>query len=267
MRKWILLILLVLPQIGFSQSQTERAQKQAKVIEKRTQSQPQYTPNPQRPNYNPQFQRRVYTPYYYNPYVWGYTPYWNPHRNWDGREYIISTNQPNTKPQTPPLRVSMGVIGEVTTQTPTLNPYLIIGGKHFLMLQLGFGGGNSYPYYDNIYLWEVEEWEDEYIGTNQKRREGSIAIGTTIQRFSPYIGIGFPSITKWDIYYDETYTLSSPRDLGYYSINKAIENRTNLKLGLIYGWDSFEALLQISSFEGLSFGDGLRLGLGIGIKL
>jgi hypothetical protein len=131
------------------------------------------------------------------------------------------------------------------------------------MTQYHWGGWNSFPHYDNIYQWEVDEWEDEFINTQTGRREFSIGLGTTIQRVSPFIAVGFPTITKWDIYMDETYTLSSPRDLGYYSINERRETKTNLKLGVLYGWDSFEALLQISSFEG----DGLRLGLGIGIKL
>ena len=259
------IILLILSTQSYGQS-SEKAQKQAKVIERRTQSTPQY--NPQRNNNgNNNWNRntqRVYTPYYYEPY---YNPYWNPYRRWDNRTYIVSSDRTPPKSQTPPLRASVGVLSEVTTQTPTIAPYLILGGKTFLMTQYHFGGGNSFPYYPNIYQWEVDEWEDEFINTQIQRREFSIGLGTTIKRFSPYVGVGFPTITKWDIYMDETYTLSSPRDLGYYSINKDRETKTNLKLGVLYGWDSFEALLQISSFEGLSFGDGLRLGLGIGIKL
>jgi hypothetical protein len=253
---FLFLLLLTSPLYG---QNTERAQKQVKVIEKRTQSTPQYTPNNNRPI--PQNQR-IYRPYYYNPIVWGYTPYWNPYRSWDGREYIITTDNSITSPK-PPLRVSVGVLSEVTTQQPTIAPYLILGGKTFLITQYHFGGGNPSIYYNNIYQWEVDEWEDEFINTQQQRREFVIGLGTTIKRVSPYIGMGFPTITQWDIYKDETYTLSSQSDLGYYSINKEVRTKMNLKFGVLYGWDSFETLLQISSFGG----DGLRIGLGIGIKL
>ena len=255
------IILLLISTQSYGQS-SEKAQKQAKVIERREQSTPQYQ-TPQRPSYNPRPQR-IYTPYYYDPY---FHPYWNPYRRWDNRTYIVSSDRTPRQSQRPPLRVSVGVLSEVTTHQPTIAPYLILGGKTFLISEYHWGGGNSFPYYPNIYQWEVDEWEDEFINTQTGRREFSIGLGTTIKRVSPFIGVGFPTITKWDIYKDETHTLSSPRDLGYYSINKDTETKTNLKLGVLWGWDSFETLLQISSFEGLSFGDGLRLGLGIGIKL
>ena len=254
---FILLLILSTPTYG---QVTERAQKQAKVIEQRTQSKPQYTPNrPQNRPYNRPPQ--VYQPYYYNPMVWGYTPYWNPNRNWDGREYIITTDNNRIQSQRNPLRVSIGVLSEVTTQQPTISPYLILGGKTFLMTQYHWGGWNSFPYYDNIYQWEVEEWEDEFINTQTQRREFVIGLGTTIQRVSPFVGVGFPTITKWDIYMDETYTLSSPRDLGYYSINERKQTKANIKLGMLYGWERFEGIVQ------LSLGDELRFGIGLGIKL
>ena len=113
----------------------------------------------------------------------------------------------------------------------------------------------------------MEEWEDEFISTQQQRREFVIGLGTTIKRISPFVGVGFPTITKWDIYQDETYTLSSIRDLGYYSINERTQTKTNIKLGMLYGWERFEGMVQLSMFEGLSLGDGLRLGIGLGIKL
>ena len=261
---FIFILLLSTPTYGQG---TERAQKQAKVIENRTQSTQRYTPNTNQ-NDNRPYNRpmRVYRPYYYNPNIYGYTPYWNPYRSWDGREYIITTDNSKVSPQ-PPLRVSIGVLSEVTTQQPTISPYLILGGKTFLMTQYHWGGWNSFPHYDNIYQWEVEEWEDEFINTQTQRREFVIGLGTTIKRISPFVGVGFPTIKKWDIYMDETYTLSSPRDLGYYSINERKQTKANIKLGMIYGWERFEGIVQLSMFEGLSLGDGLRLGIGLGIKL
>ena len=260
---FILLSLLSTP----LHAQTERQQKQAKVIEQRQRSQPRYNPNNNNNNRpRPRPISRVYRPYYYNPMVWGYTPYWNPHRTWDGREYIMTTDTEKVS-QTPPLRVSVGVLSEVTTQQPSVGPYLTIGQRTFLILQYQWGGWNSFPYYDNIYSWEVEEWEDEFINEQRQRREIAIGLGTTIKRLSPFIGVGFPTITKWDIYEDETFTLSSPQDLGYYSINQRVDRRVNLKLGLLYGWEKVEGVIQVSAFEGLSFGDGLRIGMGIGIKL
>ena len=260
------IILLLLSTQSYGQS-SEKAQKQSKVIEHH-QSRPQYTQpnNNQNNNWN-RTPQRVYTPYYYNPNIYGWTPYWNPHRSWDNRTYIVTTDNNRIQSQRNPLRVSIGVLSEVTTQQPTIAPYLILGGKTFLMIQYHWGGWHSFPYYDNIYQWEVDEWEDEFINTQTQRREFSISLGTVIQRYSPFIGVGFPTITKWDIYMDETYTLSSPRDLGYYSINKDVETKANIKLGVLYGWDRFEGIVQLSMFEGLSLGDGLRLGIGLGIKL
>ena len=257
---FIFILLLSTPTYGQG---TERSQKQAKVIEQRTQSTQRYTPNTNsNDNYTPNRRiQRTYRPYYYNPYVYGYTPYWNPNRNWDGRDYIITTDNNRIQSQRNPLRVSIGVLSEVTTQQPTISPYLILGGKTFLMTQYHWGGWNSFPHYDNIYQWEVEEWEDEFINTQTQRREFSIGLGTTIQRVSPFVGVGFPTITKWDIYMDETYTLSSPRDLGYYSINKRKQTKANIKLGMLYGWERFEGIVQ------LSLGDELRFGIGLGIKL
>ena len=262
------IVLLLLSTQTYGQV-TERTQKQAKVIENRTQSTQRYTPNNNRnDNYTPNRRiQRTYRPYYYNPNIYGYTPYWNPYRSWDGREYIITTDSNRKQSQRPPLRVSIGVLSEVTTQQPTISPYLVLGGKTFLMTQYHWGGWNSFPYYSNIYQWEVEEWEDEFINTQTQRREFVIGIGTTMKRISPFVGVGFPTIAKWDIYMDETYTLSSPRDLGYYSINERKQTKANIKLGMIYGWERFEGIVQLSMFEGLSLGDGLRLGIGLGIKL
>ena len=266
---YFILLILFLTSPTYGQS-SERTQKQAKVIENRTQSTQRYTPNTNRnDNWNRTPNRRVqrvYRPYYYNPMVWGYTPYWNPYRNWDGREYIITTDNSKTSPQ-PPLRISVGVLSEVTTQQPTVGPYLVLGQRTFAIFQYQWGGYNSFPHYDNIYQWEVDEWEDEFINTQQQRREFVIGVGTTIKRVSPFVGVGFPTITKWDIYMDETYTLSSPQDLGYYSINQRRDTKANIKLGMLYGWERFEGMIQLSTFEGLSFGDGLRIGIGLGIKL
>jgi hypothetical protein len=252
---FLFLLLLTSPIYG---QNTERTQKQAKVIEQRAQSRPNYTPNNNRNQNRPIPQnQRIYRPYYYNPIVWGYTPYWNPYRSWDGREYIITTDNSITSPK-PPLRVSVGVLSEVTTQQPTIAPYLILGGKKFLLLQYHFTPHKEIIPYDNIYVWEVEQWGDESLGVQRNRNEFSLALGTTYGRISPFVGMGFGKETQMDGYFDETYTLASN---GRYGINKRSEGFTTMKIGLIYGWDWLEGITQIS------FGNGLRFGLGLGIKL
>lgn len=239
---------------------SESSQKQAKVIEQRQQSKPQHNPNN---NYNSRpLPPRVYTPYYYNPMVWGYTPYWNINRRWDNRTYIITTDETRIQSQQPPLRFSFGVLSEVTTQQPnTFSPYLTIGGESFLLLQYHLSIPSSYPYYDNIYPWEVQQWEDEYIGTSLDRREFVVGFGKSVKRFSPFIGLGIGTITSYDTYRDELWLLSGPQYDGYYLINKTKQTQLSAKVGTMYGWEWIEGLVQ------LSLGEEIRFGLGIGIKL
>lgn len=241
------LLIFLFTNITYGQS-TERTQKQQKVIEKRERS----TSNTIPPRVRP---------YYYQPQQWGYNPYWNPNRNWDGRTYILTNDTSKTSP-TPPLRLSVGVLSEVTTQHPnTFSPYLTIGGKNFLLLQYHYSLPNTIPHYDNIYPWEVEEWGDLQLGTPRERRELVIALGTTHRRISPYIGMGFYKISEWDAFFDETYTLSSPRDLGMYTINERVYNGISAKVGMIYGFQMWEILTQIS------MGREIRIGIGVGLKL
>lgn len=257
---FVLLLLLPLQ----LHAQGERAQKQAKVIEQRQQSQrPTYTNpnrnNNQNRNYRPV--RRVYQPYYYNPMVWGYTPYWNTNRHWDNREYILSTDTQRTQTQKPPLRFSLGLLSEVTTPTPTYGSYLTIGRETFLLVQLQTSIPSSYPYYDNIYPWEVEAWEDEYMGTARERTEVVIGGGKSVKRFSPFIGVGIGKEVVTDTYRDETFILSPRREDGYYRINQTTQSLLSAKVGTIYGWEWFEGILQVS------FGQEVRVGFGVGIKL
>jgi len=189
---------------------------------------------------------RSHHAYYYNPYI----PYWHTYRRWDNPSYTHTTNSS--------LRFSIGVLGEITTQNPTISPYLVLGRKSFIITQYHFGLPSPYPHYDNIFRWEVMEWGDEFIEMWELRREFVIGVGKSFNRISPFVGVGFPTIIKSDVYKDELYILSPT---GYYSIDKRMNTNVNLKIGALYEWNSIEALLQITLF------DGLRIGLGIGIKL
>lgn len=254
------IVLLLFTQTTYGQS-TERTQKQAKVIEKRTQSTQPIRSNPNPIRTQPPQRIRTQRPYYYNPYVYGYTPYWNTNRSWDNRTYIVTTDENRIQSQSPPLRVSFGVLSEVTTQNPTLGGYLTIGGESFLLLQYHLSIPTSYPYYDNIYQWEVDEWEDRYLGIASQRKEFVIGFGKSFKRFSPFSGIGIGRVTKWDTYEDETYILSPYRLGGGYLINQTNETQLSAKLGVMYGWEWFEGLLQ------LTLGKEFGIGFGVGIKL
>mgnify|MGYP001049660586 CR=1 FL=1 len=255
------LLIFLFTNITYGQS-TEKTQKQQKVIQKRERSTPSTSNTPSNTILPPRPPRvRAYRPYYYQPQQWGYNPYWNPNRSWDGRTYILTNDTSKTSP-TPPLRLSVGVLSEVTTQNPnTFSPYLTIGGKTFLLLQYHYSLPNTIPHYDNIYPWEVEEWGDELMGTPMERRELVIALGTTHRRISPYIGMGFYKISEWDSFFDETYTLSSRSEGGLYTINERVYNGISAKVGMIYGFEIWEILTQIS------MGRELRIGIGIGLKL
>ena len=254
-------ILLFLLTTHSLHAQTEREQKQAKVIENRQQSTQPPRSNPQPIRTRPPQRIRRYQPYYYNPNIYGYTPYWNPNRSWDNRTYIVTTDENRLKSQSPPLRVSFGVLSEVTTQNPTLGGYLTIGGESFLLLQYHLSIPTQYPYYDNIYQWEVDEWEDRYLGIASQRKEFVIGFGKSFKRFSPFSGIGIGRVTKWDTYEDETYILSPYRLGGGYLINQTNETQLSAKLGVMYGWEWFEGLLQ------LTLGREFGIGFGVGIKL
>ena len=216
------------------------------------QSPPRYTPNQNQTPYRQS--TRVYQPYYYNPYLY---PYWNPYRTWDNRTYIVTSDNSLTSPN-PPLRVSVGVLSEVTTHQPTLSPYMTLGGESFVLLQYHFSLSTPYPYYPNIYTWEVESWGDESHGVQSNRNEFVIGVGKAMGRFSPFVGMGFGRVKEVDGYFDETYTLSTS---GLYGINQRIERVKTIKIGTIYQWKSIESLGQIS------LGREFRIGLGIGIKL
>lgn len=252
------LLIFLFTNITYGQS-TEKTQKQQKVIEKRERSTPIISNTPSNTIRSPRV--RAYRPFYYQPQQWGYTPYWNPNRSWDGRTYILTNDTSKISP-TPPLRISVGVLSEVTIQNPnTFSPYLTIGGKNFLLLQYHFSTPNTIPHYNNIYPWEVEEWGDLPMGTPMEREELVLALGTTHRRISPYIGMGFYKISEWDSFFDETYILSSLNEGGLYTINERIYRGISAKVGMIYGFQIWEILTQIS------MGREIRIGMGIGLKL
>jgi hypothetical protein len=269
--KWGWVPYLLLLSVSLHGQSSERTQKQAKVIEHRQQSQSNQTTYTQgyqqgytrgyNDNFNNGFRGR--TPYYYDPTIWGYTPYWNPYRRWNGREYIITKDNDKVSPR-PPMRISVGVLSEVTTQQSTLSPYLVLGTKTFGFIQYHMGGLNNYPYYNNIYPWEVEAWEDESMGLLRQRRELVLGIGSSVERVSPFVGIGFGMEKEWDSFFDETYTLSST---GIYTISERSTTIASIKVGTMYHWDRWEIMTQLSIPYGMDLQTGMRLGLGMGLKL
>lgn len=240
-------IFLLFTQPLFSQTETE--QKQQKVIE-RKQSSSQST-NHQNNSSN----RRDYR---WNQNQINYNPYGNRGR-WNGREWIIIEHR-NPLPPSPPLKVSVGVLSEVTNRKPTIAPYLKMGRTSFMLLQYNFSSNSNVPYYNNINLWEVQQWEDESLGNDWNRTEFSIGFGTKIDNYlSPFVMIGYANQHKYSVYNDETLTLSSD---GKYSIDKINESGYTLKLGsFIEIHKTLELLTQ------LSVGSEVRFGIGIGIKL
>lgn len=177
----------------------------------------------------------------------------------DRREYII---QP--KPQSQPLNVSLGMLSEVTTQQPTLAPYLRLGNEVFGLIQYHIGGGNGYEHYDNIYRWEIQEWRDEFRGEERERGEFVFALGKKLGNLAPFIGLGFGKETQWEVYYDETQTLSQN---GLYTINETRREVRTIKIGGIVEGKTWEIITQISLPYGDENKNKLRFGIGIGIQL
>ncbi len=268
---FVFVLLLALPIVSTGQS--EREQKIRKVEESRTNNSPINSPN--NSNFNQGYQsgyqngyndglwrNRYRTPYYYNPYNVGYYPYWNTHRTWDRRDYVMTTD-PNLlqSNNSKPFRLSFGFIAEMDYFQYQLSPYLILGGESFFIAQYHMTLPLMYPYYDNIETWEVQAWGDESAGRIETKTDFSIGGGRTINRFSPFATIGIAFRKKYDAYYDETFILSSVNQDGIYLINKQRETNMSIRAGVLYHWEFLELLAQ-ARFDG-RFG----LGLGAGIKL
>ena len=257
------IILITLLPLNLNGQSTEESQKRVKVMEKREMERSTITVPPTTPieRGNTILRPRVYQPYYYHPQQWGYNPYWNPYRSWDGRTYILTNDTSKLSP-TPPLRISFGILSEVTTPNPnTISPYLIIGREGFLILQYHVSLPNTIPHYHNIYSWEVEQWGDEPMGTPMEVEEFFFGFGRNHKRVSVFLGMGFYKFTTWDAFFDETYTLASYRQGGIYTINEQEIRNINSKIGLIYGFQRWELMTQIS------MGMDVRFGMGIGLKL
>lgn len=200
--------------------------------------------------------------YYYNPNRIGVNPYWNTNRVWDGRTYVM-TNDDNLikKNKSEPIRLNMGVLFETDFSTYTYSPYLAIGREGFLLLQYHVSQVNDYPYYSNIETYEVIDWGDEFNKTIVERREFSIGYGKSVDRFSPFVMIGFPKVTTYDSYYDEFFVLSPESQDGIYSINKRITNPVSLRFGTFYSFRNLDFVTQIR-YDG-----NFAVGIGLGFKL
>jgi hypothetical protein len=252
-------------------AQSERDQKIQKVQEKKSQR-----TNVNNNNYNQGYQNGYNnginegrwnngwnrTPYYYNPYDVGYYPYWNVNRRWGGREYFMTTDSDLIqKNNSKPMRLSFGVIVEQDAFQSQMSPYIITGGKTFMVIQYHTTLPIIYPYYDNISTWEVEDWGDESAGNVETKGDFSIGAGRTMERFSPYMTVGITTRKIYNSYYDEFYVLSSESQNGIYLINQQILTNMSIRGGFLYHWNYLELIGQVR-YDG-RFG----IGAGLGIKL
>jgi len=275
MRNIVFLMCLLLTQFSYAQNNNESGEVQQKIrkVEERRSNTNSFTnpntnPNTnynyQRPNsyYGPYYNRPV-TPYYYSPYQWGCTPYWNPNRTWSRKSYVMTTDESllRSNTQKPPIRFSLGLLTEADHELITFSPYLTIGRKNFMIMQYHFTVVEQYPYYNNIQTWEVMQWEDEYQGQTRTKGEFAIGMGTSVERLSPFIMIGFPTTRTYDNYFDETYILSSPSNGGIYSINEDKQTNISLRGGMIYQLEYLELIGQ------LRYDGNIGVGFGVGLKL
>jgi hypothetical protein len=246
-------------------AQTERERKIQKVEDNRVNTNPNTNNNREYQNgYNSGYNdgRWSRTPYYYNPYTVGYFPYWNINRRWGHHDYVMTTDQTlingnNFKP----IRLSIGILVEMDIFQTQMSPYIIIGGKSFIIIQYHTTLPLNYPYYDNIETWEVESWGDESAGNMETKDDFSIGGGRTIGQFSPFITVGITSRKKYDAYYDDLFILSSRGQNGIYLINQQRQINMSVRGGLLYHWNYLELIGQVR-YDG-RFG----IGVGLGIKL
>lgn len=272
MRKSILLVVCVFFTLT-TFAQSEREQKIQKVEEKRSNANTSTNSNTN--SYNQGYQNgynngyndrswnnRYRTPYYYNPYDVGYYPYWNTNRRWDNRNYVMTTdNDLVLSNTTKPMRVSFGVLMERDIFQSQLSPYIILGGKSFMIIQYHMTLPLIYPYYDNIATWEVQNWGDESAGNVEVKGDFSIGAGRTLDRFSPFATVGITSRKRYDAYYDELYVLSSTNQNGIYLINKQKSVNMSIRAGFLYHWEYLEIITQ-ARYDGR-----LGIGMGLGLKL
>ena len=264
MKTQLTAVLLLISIALFAQNtsvNTEVEQKRAKVQQSRVNPNPNQGYERPRPStyYGPYY--RPVNPYYWSPNRWGTTPYWNQNRTWNNRTYVATNDASLIQDSKPPIRFSVGLAFEVDNQAVTFAPYMILGRQSFMIIQYHLTDDNPNPYYDNIETWEAQQWNDEYQGITVVRREFAIGVGRSIDRFSPYVMIGFPSIRTYDNYFDETYTLSSVSNDGVYSINEQKRNKTSFRIGTLYHWNVVEVMTQIKYDGRIGFGAGVGLKL------
>jgi len=238
----ILLFLLIL---FANESLTAQSKEQSSKLQKRSQKYGPYIPNDRgigNVYVVPRNRILPYTPYtpytpYYSPWVypaprWGWDPYPTP---------IYPRSIPPVYHNSAP-RTGSGVIRNSEDRFLTLGlnvsarknngvgpGVFFAGGKEtFFIFSFDMIGNNPYAYYPNISKWEVNSWNDYFLGRESESFSYSFGGGKKIKNFYPYTALTILDDRRYLVYFDELKILSSS---GRYTI----DDDSDIKYGLLFG--------------------------------
>lgn len=230
MQRLIIVLMLLLPALTVAQS--EQDQKLEKRAQKRERPATQTQPNPTQPNPNYQYVVPYQEPYRYRPFR-------------DGRSRRVNTRSVRSTQSTTTadktkeaLSFSLGFSAAVEQpiHSSVFGLYGTGGTKAFnLYISGGASQSNPYPYYDNITLADVIQWQDEAQPTRYEKR--NIGLGARIKHHDNLyhiIGINIESQTRYLVYRDELNILTAEAEDQLYSIPGSETKWTNLTFGQTY---------------------------------
>jgi|688.fasta_scaffold10730_9 hypothetical protein len=238
-----ILFLLFIPMISLSQSESDQKRQRRVERYQRPVTTPDVVvvPNPYiSPYYNP------YVPYYYNRYT-PYTPY-----------YGLPVATPTRLFNRPVF--SMGVLSTIGTDPslPTFGVYGTVGSEN-VFFKMSYEGSrvSNIEHYNNITLNDVYSWNDQSRGEFERYSALFVGMGGKLTpSIYPFLGANFYFQEQDLIFYDELHILSND---GEYSINGIDKNGLNVRGGIMFRKNNFEAGTNITLLNPARFGANIGL--------
>lgn len=238
MKKTILSLLIFLPFIALSQSESD--EKKQKRVERLN------PPNSYDNNTTiivPNNNRPIIYPYHnrYSPY----NPYYGPSRPYS---YGYGYN---------PLKISVGLTSGFGEYPTSVGGYMSIGSENAFFifsyesskrLPYDRGNTNNRVLWDNISRDDALYWNDEELDRFLQYSSFDFGVGGKLtDKFSPFITVGFYDVNGEFVFYDETGSLQSPNN--EYMIHDDFEDGLSLRIGSFYHINSVNIGTSVSIFK------------------